>query len=136
MILFLYIDKIRPYWYTPVMSTRDRVLQTLLTHPRITINELADDVASIQSPSATILPVYKLKVWWIHKRSGMESVVPVTCFFNRIWSKNFLPLRPSNHPSSGTTQRNHASRNGQPDFYAYGARLAKFRKTTSLKTVH
>lgn len=44
MILFLYIDKIPPYWYTRIMSTRDRVLQTLLTHPRITINELADDV--------------------------------------------------------------------------------------------
>lgn len=45
MIIFLYIDKIQTYWYTLGMSsTRDRVLHTLLTHPRITINELADEV--------------------------------------------------------------------------------------------
>ena len=45
MILFLYIDKIQSYWYTKFMSsTRDRVLNTLLTHPRISINELAGEV--------------------------------------------------------------------------------------------
>jgi DeoR family suf operon transcriptional repressor len=45
MILFLNIDRIQPHWYTRTMSsTRDRVLQTLLAHPRITIHELAQEV--------------------------------------------------------------------------------------------
>ena len=45
MIIFINIDIIQSSWYNHHMSsTRDRVLQALLTHPRITIDELADEV--------------------------------------------------------------------------------------------
>ncbi len=45
MIIFKNIDIIHPCWYNVSMSsTHDRVLQALLTHPRITIDELAEEV--------------------------------------------------------------------------------------------
>ena len=48
MIIIINIDIKKKYWYTrftiDMSGTRDLVLQTLLTQPRCTVNELADKV--------------------------------------------------------------------------------------------